>query len=124
MRGVRKKVDDDLGISFKNSTKQLRINIKPFLKTVSVKAYTGKEDLTEPVQVEEGSPLKLGEPRFFLTGYPEKGFKLIAVYKKDFKGRITICRSLVKVIKPRKRNKPGERALLKKLKDLGIPGAY
>lgn len=121
MRGI-KKPEGDAGI--KKQVKPLRINISPYLKPVSVKPYTGADNLTDPVQIEEGNPLKLSEPRFFLTGYPETGFKFIAVYKKEFKGRIAVCRSLVKVIKPRKRNKPGEKALLKKLKDLGIPGAY
>jgi hypothetical protein len=80
--------------------------------------YKGKESLPKEVLGSKGDLVKPGEPRHFVTRQGDS-YKLIRVYRAR-----GIKHALVRMIKPKKKNKPGEKELYAKLKKLGIPGAY
>lgn len=82
-----------------------------------IRPYLGKDELPKEELDNKGNVIKPGQSRHFLARHGNV-YKLIKVYRA--KG---IKHSLVRMIKPNIKNKPGEKALLLDLKKRDIPGA-
>jgi len=103
----------------KSTQLQLEKKDKTFkLGNEIIRPYRGKETLPKAVFDSKGNVIKPGEPRHFVTRQGDD-YKLIRVYRA--KG---IKHALVRMIKPKKRNKPEEKEILSQLKRLEIPGTY
>ena len=92
--------------------------LKPFkVGSEVILPYLGKDSLPDAILNKKGDLVKPGEPRHFVTRQGEV-YKLIRVYR----ARLAIKHSLVRMIKPNKRNKPEEKAFFQELKKREIPG--
>lgn len=88
-------------------------------------AYAGKESLPNYIRIgsaKDGgkAPVRLAEPRFFVTRGDRKTYKVIAVYRTPH----GVSRKLWAILKPSNKNRPKDLALFNQLKAAQIPGAF